>query len=127
MTIPGTTSAQLLRPVETSQPLPNEYGWQAGIIEQVTLHPHFLELQISIAGCPVRRVFVKHGILDRYGLGDASSLAERPVFLTTPTDGDLVRLIPAARRVDYSQGSPVPGWLHPPEDINGNGGNPEPG
>ena len=109
------------------QPLPNEYGWQAGIIEQVTLHPHFLELQISIAGCPVRRVFVKHGILDRYGLGDASSLAERPVFLTTPTDGDLVRLIPAARRVDYSQGSPVAGWLHPPDDINGNGGNPEPG
>ncbi len=52
-------------------------------------------------------------MLDRYGLGDASSLIERPVFLTTPTDGDLVRLIPAARRVDYSQGSPIAGVAAP--------------
>lgn len=98
----------------TELPLPNEHGWLAGIIDQVTLHPSFLELQISIAGSPVQQIFVKHEILDRYGLGDASSLTERPVFLTTPTDGDLVQLIPAARRVDYSQGSPVAGWLHPP-------------
>ncbi len=96
------------------QPLPNEHGWQAGIIEQVTLHPSFLELHISIAESPIRRVFVKHDILDRYGFGDASSLTERPVFLTRSTHGDLDQLILAARRVDYSQGSSVVGRRHPP-------------
>jgi hypothetical protein len=96
------------------QPLSNEHGWQAGIIEQVTLHPSFLELRISISGSPAQRVFVKHDILDLYGLGDASSLTERPVFLTMPTDGDWAQLILAARRVDYSQGSSVAGRQHPP-------------
>jgi hypothetical protein len=97
------------------QPLPNEHSWQAGIIEEVIFHPSSLELQISIAGSPVQRVFVKHDILDRYGLGDASSLTERPVFLTTPADGDSAQLILAARRVDYSQGSSVAGRRHSPK------------
>jgi len=97
------------------QPLPNEHGWQAGIIEEVIFHPSFLELKISIAGSPVQRVFVKHDILDRYGLGDASSLTERPVFLTTHTDGDSAQLILAARRVDYSQGSSVAGQRRSPK------------
>jgi hypothetical protein len=100
------------------QPLPNEYGWQAGIIEQVIFHPSFLELQIGIGGSGVRRVFVKSDVLDRYGLGDASSLAERPVFVTDPSAEGWVQLVPAARRVDYSQGSPVSGWLHPLNNVN---------
>lgn len=57
----------------TEQPLSNEHSWQAGIIEQVTLHQSNLELQISIVGSGVQRVFVKDDILNRYGLGDASS------------------------------------------------------
>ena len=108
-------------------PLPNGHDWQAGIIEQVTLHPSFLELQISIVGSAVQRVFVKYDVLDRYGFGDASSLVERPVFVTAHSDDGWVRLIPAARRVDYSQGSLVSGRLDPPNNVNSNGGNPEPG
>jgi len=102
------------------QPLPNEHHWQAGIIEQVVFHASFLELQVGIAGSGVQRVFVKSDALDRYGFGDASSLTERPVFVTAPSAEGWVRLVPAARRVDYGQGSPVSGWLHPPNNIKGN-------
>jgi hypothetical protein len=98
--------------------LPNEHGWQAGIIEQVIFHPSFLELQVGIDGSGVQRVFVKSDVLDRYGLGDASSLTERPVFITDPSAEGWVRLVPAARRVDYGQESPVSGWLHPPSKVN---------
>lgn len=99
--------------------LSNELSWQAGIVEAAVLHLSFLELQISTVGSEVQRVFVKRDILDRYGFGDASSLVERPIFLTTPVDKGWVQLIPAARRVDYSQGSPVSGWLHPPKKVRG--------
>lgn len=99
--------------------LSNERGWQAGIIEAVVLHPAFLELRITILGSAVQRVFVKYDILNRYGLGDVSKLLERPIFLTAPADGGWVQLIPAARRVEHSQGSAVAGWLHPLDDVGG--------
>ena len=100
------------------QPLPNEHGWQAGIIEEVIFHPSFLELQVGIVGSGVQRVFVKSDVLDRYGFGDASSLTERPVFVTAPSAEGWVRLVPAARRVDCGEGSPVSGWLHPPNKVS---------
>jgi hypothetical protein len=52
-------------------------------------------------------------MLDRYGFGDVSSLAERVVFFTRPDDEGWVRLLPVQRRVDYADGSAVAGWLHP--------------
>jgi hypothetical protein len=52
-----------------------------------------------------------HAILDRYGFGDASSLAERVVFFTQPDDQGWVRLLPVQRRVDYAEGSAAAGWL----------------
>jgi hypothetical protein len=91
------------------QPLLSGGGWQVGVIEQVRLHPSFLDLDISITGSRVRRVRVKHEILDRYGLGDASSLTERTVFLTAPADAGSVELVLGARRADYSRGSLVHG------------------
>jgi SEC-C motif len=100
--------------------LSNEGGWQTGIVEQVTLHPAFLELQISIAGAARCRVFAKSDILDRYGLGDASSLLERSVFVTSPSAEGWIRLIPAVRRVDLSKGSSIEGWRHPPIKVKGN-------
>jgi hypothetical protein len=64
------------RPQNASElTLPNEPGWQAGIVETAVLHQSFLELQISIVGSGVQRVFVKRDILDRYGFGDASTAA----------------------------------------------------
>jgi hypothetical protein len=99
------------------RPLSNEHGWQAGVIEQVILNPSCLELEISIAGSSVQRVFVTHDILDRYGLSDASSLTERPVFLTTTTGEDGVQLVLGARRVDSCQASLVSGLRQSPGGV----------
>jgi hypothetical protein len=102
------------------EPLPNEHGWRLGIVEKAVFHPSFLELHIGIAESGIQRAFVKSDVLDRYGFGDVSSLIERPVFVTASSDDGWVQLVPAARRLDYSQGSPIHGWLHPSEKVNAN-------
>ena len=94
-------------------PLPGETRWMCGIVEKVTCRPDRLQLCISMPGNGSRRVFVDHAFLDRYGFGDASSLAERVVFYTQPDDDGWVRLLPVQRRVDYADGSAAAGWLHP--------------
>jgi len=35
------------------------------------------------------------------------------VFFTRPDDDGWARLLPVQRRVDYADGSPAVGWLHP--------------
>ncbi|MCV7230393.1 hypothetical protein [Mycolicibacterium komossense] len=95
-------------------PLPDETRWMCGIVEKVTCRPGQLEVHISTYGNGSWRVFVDHMMLDRYGLGDASSLTERVVFFTQPDDHGQVRLLPVQRRTDYAGGSPVVGWLDPP-------------
>ena len=84
-----------------------------GIVEKVTCRPGRLELHISMPGNGSRRVFADHTMLDLFGFGDASSLAERVVFFTRPDEGGWVRLLPVQRRVDYADGSTAAGWLHP--------------
>jgi hypothetical protein len=93
--------------------LPDESQWMCGIVEKVTCRPSRLELHISMPGNGTRRVFVDHAMLDRYGCGDASSLAERVVFLTQPDDQGWVHLFPVQRRLDYAYGSAAAGWVHP--------------
>ena len=93
--------------------LPGETLWTCGVVERVTCLPAHLELHISAPGNGSRRVFVDHAMLDRYGFGDASSLAERVVFFTHPDDQGWVHLLPVQRRVDYRHGSAAVGWLHP--------------
>ncbi len=93
--------------------LPGEQRWMCGVVEKVTFRPAHLELHISLPGNGSRRVFVDHAMLDRYGFGDASSLAERVVFFTHPDDHGWVDLLPVQRRVDYEHGSTAAGWLHP--------------
>ena len=100
-------------------PLSSDSGWTVGIIEKVIAHASHLELQVGSTDYGTQRVFVNREILDRYGFGDASSLVERAVFLTTASEKGWVRLLPAERRVDYSQGSTVAGWLHPPSGVDG--------
>ncbi len=100
-------------------PLPADSGWTVGVIEKVVSHTSHLELQIGGVDIGTQRIFVNREILNRYGFGDASSLVERAVFLTATDDKGWVRLVPAERRVDYSQGSAVAGWLHPPDDVVG--------
>jgi hypothetical protein len=92
-------------------PLPGESRWMCGIVEKVTCRPARLELHISMPAGGARRVFVDHTMLDQYGFGDASSLAERVVFFTPPDDQGWVRLLPVQRRVDYTHGSAADGWL----------------
>ena len=94
-------------------PLPGQTRWMCGIVEKVTCRPERLELHISMPRNGSRRVFVDHTMLDRYGFGDASSLAERVVFFTQPDDDGWVRLLPVQRRVNYADGSAASGWLHP--------------
>ena len=93
--------------------LPGESRWMCGIVEKVTCRPARLELHISMPADGARRVFVDHAMLDQYGFGDASSLAERVVFFTPPDDQGWVHLLPVQRRVDYTHGSAADGWLHP--------------
>jgi len=90
-----------------------------GIVEKVTCRPERLELHISTHGNGSQRVFVDHAILDRYGFGDASSLAERVVFFTQPDDHGWIRLLPVQRRTDYADGSATAGWLHPADTVTG--------
>lgn len=94
-------------------PLPGDPRWMCGIVEKVTCRPARLELHISTPGNGSQRVFVDHAMLDRYGFGDASSLAERVVFFTQPDDRGWVHLLPVQRRVDYTNASAAVGWLHP--------------
>lgn len=56
-------------------------------------------------------------MLDRYGFGDASSLAERVVFFTQPDDQGWVHLLPVQRRVDYAHGSAAVGWFPPARTV----------
>ena len=100
-------------------PLPGEPRWMCGVVEKVTCRPAQLELRISMPGNGSRRVFVGHALLDRYGFGDASSLAERVVFFTQPDDQGWVHLLPVQRRVDYGNGSVTAGWLHPDRAVTG--------
>jgi hypothetical protein len=93
--------------------LPSERDWLVGVIQEATLRPAFIDLGIGVPGREVQRVFVKNDILDLYGLADASSLVERAVLITAPSDDGWVQMIPAARKVDYSKPSPISGWMHP--------------
>lgn len=94
-------------------PLPDGVQWMCGLVEKVTCHPSRLELLIGMPGNRTQRVFVDYAMLDRYGFGDASSLAERVMFFTQPDDQGRVHLLPIHRRVDYAHGSAAIGWLHP--------------
>jgi hypothetical protein len=101
-------------------PLPSETRWMCGIVEKVTCRPNRLELHISMTGNGSQRIFVDNAQLDRYGFPDASSLAERVVFLTQPDDQGWVRLLPVQRRADYADDSATAGWLHPASAVSDN-------
>ena len=93
--------------------LPGDRRWACGIVEKVTCRAAHLELHISVPGNGSQRIFTDHAVLDRYGFGDASSLAERVMFFTQPDEQGWVYLLPVERRVDHAQGSAAAGWVHP--------------
>jgi hypothetical protein len=80
-----------------------------------------LYLKLVVANQKTGRasLFVKRDMLNRYGLGDASSLLERVVVVSEADESSWINLILADRRVDYSQGSVISGWLHPSYQLAG--------
>jgi hypothetical protein len=66
-----------------------------------------------------RHVFVDHAMPDRYGFGDAISLAERILFFSQPDDQGWVHLFPVQRRAGFADGSAADGWLRPPGPVTG--------
>lgn len=98
-------------------PLPESTSWSPVIVERILNRPSYLELVVANQATGRASLFVRRDMLNRYGLGDASSLLERVVVVSEADENGWINLIPADRRVDYSHGSVIPGWLHPSHQL----------
>ncbi len=94
-------------------PLPESANWSPMIIERILNRRSYLELVVANQMIGRASLFIRRDMLNRYGLGDASSLLERVVVVSEADENGWINLIPADRRVDYSHGSVISGWLHP--------------
>jgi len=97
--------------------LPDDHDWSLCVIEAVRSRPHHVELRVSAADGSSRDIFVEWGLLERYGLADLSMLPERLVLVSSASKGGWVRLVPAARRMDYGLTSIADGWEHPGQAV----------
>lgn len=100
-------------------PLHTASNWSPMLVERVVSRPSYLELQVANQAKGRISLFTKRETLSRYGMGDASSLLERVIFISEADGKGWVSVIPAARRADYKQGSAVPGWIHPSHPVSG--------
>jgi len=100
-------------------PLPTASNWSPMLVERVISGPSYLELQVANQAKGRVSLFTKRDTLSRYGMGDASSLLERVIFISEADDKGWISLIPAARRADYKQGSAASGWIHPSHPVSG--------
>lgn len=91
-------------------PLPSVVDWYPMLVESVVVGPRYLELQVAGVARGRGIVLIGADLLERYGMGDASSLLERVVFVSEPDKSGWLWLVPGARRVSYSAGSAVAGW-----------------
>ena len=98
-------------------PLPDSPVWFPMVVERVVSRPSYLELEVASQAKGRMGLFIERDMLNRYGLGDASSLLERIIFVSGADDNGWVSLILADRRVDYHHGSAVSGWIHPSHPI----------
>lgn len=96
-------------------PMPTTADWHPMLVESAVCGPTYTELQVASATRGRSSIFIDHEPLDRYGLGDASSLVERVVFLSDSDEGGRLWLAPGARRVDHGVSSFSSAWLQPPE------------
>lgn len=102
----------------TEEPLGDDSGWSAAVVERVFAHPEHLELSVATAGSVTQRVFVDREILDRHGVEDASALIERVVFLSLADQGGWRDLVPGARRVGYGSRSVSRCWVPPGANLD---------
>ena len=100
-------------------PLPTAANWSPMLVERAISRPSYLELQVANQAKGRIRLFINPDTLSRYGMGDASSLLERVIFVSEADNEGWVSLLPAARRVDYRQGSGASGWIHPSHPVCG--------
>ena len=100
--------------------LEDALDWRAAVVERVTVQDQQLELVVSDRLDGQRTLLVDNDLLTRFGLGDASSLLERVVFVAAVGTDGAVQLVPAARRLDLSGRSVVAARATPaapdPED-----------
>lgn len=101
----------------TESPMPADLDWYPMLVECVANGPTYLELQVANATRGRSTVLVGTELLERYGLGDASSLLERIVFVSEPNKSGWLWLVPGTRRVNYKAVSIAPGWLRPSQPI----------
>jgi hypothetical protein len=99
-------------------PFPAEMNWSPMLIERVNSRASYLELRAASRATGHISLFTKPDSLNRYGMGDASSLLERVIFVSEADDKGWIYLVPAARRVDYRYGSAVSGWIHPSHPVS---------
>jgi predicted RNA-binding Zn-ribbon protein involved in translation (DUF1610 family) len=92
-------------------PLPAVPTWRPMLVERVRTDESRLELQVASEAEGRTLITVENDILDRFGIGDASGLLERVVFVSTPDETGSISVIPAARRVSLVAGSSITGHL----------------
>ena len=97
--------------------LPEGLNWSPMVVERVLVSgPSYLDLTISSQTKGRMNLSIKSDTLNRYGLGDASSLLERVVVVSEPDDNGRVSVVLADRRVDFHHGTVIPGRMHPSSD-----------
>ena len=99
-------------------PIPTVADWHPMLVEGVVNGPTYAELQVASAARGRSSVFIDTESLDRYGLGDVSSLLERVVFVSEADENGRLWLAPSARRVDYNVSSFASAWLQPSQLIS---------
>lgn len=97
--------------------LPEGLTWSPMVVERVLVSgPSYLELTVSSTAKGRMNLSIKNDALDRYGLGDVSSLLERVVVVSEPDGKGRVSVVFADRRVNFHHGTVMPGRLHPSSD-----------
>lgn len=94
------------------EPLPNGLNWSPMIVEQVVMsRPSYLDMTIGSQAKGRIHLSIKDDILNRHGLGDASSLLERVLVVSEPDDSGRVSIILSDRRVDFHHSTIISGKM----------------
>lgn len=94
-------------------PLPAAFDWRPMIVESVRIDSSRLELQVANQVEGRISISIEAAALDRFGIGDASSLLERVIFVSGLDSAGTTHVVPAARRASYENGSAISAQPNP--------------